>query len=270
MVLFFLFAAAGLLALLIGCQSRLIYYPRSYADGFAADWAAASGGKVLQYRTSQGVQHAFLMGNRQRPQRLWLVCGGNASLALDWSDWLRANAKPGDAWLLADYPGYGGCEGAPTPGRIRESLRELLPLAARETGLNLPADAGRLRFFAHSLGGAAALIAACDSGVQRGVLLAPFTSTMEMARRMTGLPLGPLVWHRYDNQARLTELEAAGKTRIVIVHGVRDEVIPVAMARALAAAHPDSVRLIEVPEAGHNNLHHVAGEELRRAMREVE
>lgn len=269
MVLVGLLLVAGLVLLITGCQSKLIYFPRDYPAGAPATWARETGGRILDYRTGQGTQQAYLLGNLKQPQRLWVVCGGNATLALEWSAWLRAHAPSNDAWLLVDYPGYGECEGSPTPGRIRESFRELLPVAAREVGMSLPADAGRLRFFAHSLGGSAVLIAACDHGIRQGVLMAPFTSTMDMAQQVLGLPVGFLVWHRYDNEARLDELVAAGPAKIVIVHGTRDEIIPVAMGRSLAARHPGSISFREIPTAHHNDLPEVAQQALVEAIREV-
>jgi hypothetical protein len=39
-----------------------------------------------------------------------------------------------------------------------------------------------------------------------------------------------------------------------IYHGAADEVIPVRMGRALAAAHPDWIRYEEWPGTGHNDI----------------
>jgi pimeloyl-ACP methyl ester carboxylesterase len=190
-------------------------------------------------------------------------------VALDWSDWLRDHAPGEDAWLLVDFPGYGDCEGAPSPSRIRESFKSAVPLAIQEVGW--PANPGptRLRFFGHSLGGAATLIAASEFGIQRGVLLAPFTSTMEMSRELTGLPLGFLVWHRFDNAARLAELTKRGPGKIIILHGTDDEVIPVAMSRSLAASHPEIIRLREIQGGRHNTIQEEHTQELAKALREV-
>ena len=146
---FLLLATLVPLGFLAGCQSKLIYFPRPYPAGEVGDWARRTGGKAIDYRTSQGAQRAFLQGNLKSPVNLWIVCGGNGTVALDWSDWISAHAPKEDAWLLVDFPGYGDCQGAPTPGRIRESLAKCVPLAMAETGVN----AGRLRFFGHSLGG---------------------------------------------------------------------------------------------------------------------
>ena len=256
-------------AFLTGCQSKLLYFPRAYPPGVPAWWAKETKGKPLDYTTSQGRQRAFLLGNRTNPEHLWIVCAGNATLALEWSPWLRANAPGNDAWLLVDFPGYGDCEGSPSPGRIRESFNQVLPIAAAELDWSLPADSGKLRFFGHSLGGAACLIAASDHHIQQGVLVSPFTSTMDMARQVVGLPVGFLIWHRFDNAARLDELAAAGPAKIVILHGTADEVIPVEMGRWLAARHSGMVTLHEIKGGRHNDVNEVGRAELIEAIREA-
>jgi pimeloyl-ACP methyl ester carboxylesterase len=259
----------GPLWLIVGCQSKLIYFPRPYPPDAATRWERETAGKTLDFQTSQGHQRAFLQGNLKSPRNLWIVCGGNGTVALDWSDWLRDHAPGEDAWLLVDFPGYGDCEGAPSPSRIRESFKSAVPLAIQEVGWPANPGPARLRFFGHSLGGAATLIAASEFGIQRGVLLAPFTSTMEMSRELTGLPLGFLVWHRFDNAARLAELTKRGPGKVIILHGTDDEVIPVAMSRSLAASHPEIVRLREIQGGRHNTIQEEHTQELAKALREV-
>lgn len=252
---------------LASCQSGLIYFPRPYPRGTVDLWSRQIGGEVLDFSTSQGRQRAFLQGNVQSPRHLWIVCGGNGSVALDWAQWLHAHGPADDAWLLVDFPGYGDCHGKPHPSKIRETFRTIVPMAAQRLGLRAD-DPSRMRIFGHSLGAAAALIAATEFDVRQGVLLAPFTSTMDMAKTMTGLPLGFLVTHRFDNAARLDELIAKGPTRITILHGAQDEVIPVEMARRLAAERTGSVRLVEIPNAHHNDVASSYGEYLARALNE--
>lgn len=73
-------------------------------------------------------------------------------MALDWSTWIEKHAPQEDAWLLVDFPGYGDCEGAPSPGRIQESMRAAVPIASEKIGWLRDPDPKRLRFFGHSLG----------------------------------------------------------------------------------------------------------------------
>ena len=257
------------LTLLTGCQSHLIYFPRPYPADLVTKWPSVAQGKIIDFTTAQGHQRAFLQGQLDHPRNLWLVCGGNGSLALDWSARLSVHAPREDAWLLVDFPGYGDCHGSPNPAAIRDTFNHLVPLAMQEFGWSPAADSSHLRIFGHSLGAAACLIAAADHHIQRGVLLAPFTSTMDMSREVTGLPLGFLVWHRFDNSARLTDLANHGPAHILILHGTRDEVIPVGMSRLLAQRFPTLVELREIKDAHHNTVQDTHSSDLAHALRDA-
>jgi len=99
------------------------------------------------------------------------------------------------------------------------------------------------------------------------VLLAPFTSMLDMARRTVGGPLARFLRHRFDNRAHLEEvLQKFPSTRITIVHGTRDEVIPVVMGRELAASAPARIEYVELDDADHNALVVIYDQELYRIM----
>ena len=155
--------------------------------------------------------------------------------------------------VFFDYPGYGLCQGKPHPKAIRESLKMAGPLITERCQLPAGSLAGRGIVWGHSLGAAAGLIAAEEYDIRRAVLLSPFTSTMDMAKVAFGVPLGFLVTHRFDNEARLAGLIQRGG-QAWILHGAGDEVIPVAMGRQLAVGGGNAVHFQEIPLAQHNSL----------------
>jgi uncharacterized protein len=261
-----LLPVAVALALLTGCQSKLIYFPRPYGPGHVARWDSEPGTTVVNYQTSNGPQQAYLLARSSKPERLWIVCGGNGTLALEWSDWLRENGPPQDAWLLVDIPGYGACQGSPRPATIRRSLKAAVPAGMDSLKWSLPADHAKLRFFGHSLGSAVSLMAAEEFDLRRGVILTPFTSSMDMTEAMFGVDLGFLVWHRFDNRARLKDLAEHGDAEVFILHGDQDESIPVTMSRDLTKEFPNLVRYTEIPGGRHNNLQDIADGKIRAAM----
>jgi len=252
-----------------GCQSQLIYFPRPYAIGTTAQWQRETQGRPITYQTSQGTQRAFLQGNLESPKNLWILCGGNGTLALEWSQWIMENTSKDDAWLLFEFPGYGDSEGSATPERIRESLIKVLPLACKEIGWPEQPDPRRLKFFGHSLGAATCLIAATEFKIQNGILIAPFSSTMEMAQHLFGLPLGPFVWQRFDNGARLQELAARGPGKVVIIHGTDDEVIPYSMSQKLESLEQGIVELRAISGGRHNSLQDQYATEFAEAIRQI-
>ena len=253
---------------LVGCQHKLIYFPRPYepveTKAFLAD-----GGRPIEARTGQGKQTAWLRLPKSLPaKRLWLVCAGNASLALEMRHIIEPNLSREDAVLYFDYPGYGGNEGASNPARLRESLKAILPLATQACGIAETEISEKVIVFGHSLGAAVGLIAAHEFGLKRAVLVSPFTSTMDMAKVMLGMPLGFIVTHRFDNRKGVAELAASGG-RAWIIHGKDDEVIPAAMGSELAAIGKDAVRLLILPGAGHNDIFALAPHAIAEAMRDI-
>jgi pimeloyl-ACP methyl ester carboxylesterase len=241
---------------LLGCQSSLIYHPNPYRAEYETMLREVKGVRVA-FDTSQGKQTAFYIPPRAvangLPKTIWLCFCGNGSLALDW---LHFTSSWDDrfAYLLVDYPGYGDCEGKPTPGRIRDSGKAAATALAKHLGAASQDLQPRLAVLGHSLGCAAALMTADDFDVRRGVLISPFTSMTEMGRIVLGWPLCCLNLHRFDNRRTLSRVAKREGARFVIFHGAHDEVIPVSMGRELAAAHPQTVTFHEAPRAHHNDI----------------
>jgi pimeloyl-ACP methyl ester carboxylesterase len=272
----FFFALLILMALpilaMVSCQHKLIYFPRSYPPSHDEQWQQQTRGKILACRTSAGHQQAYLFCPRpqEAPQRLWLVCGGNGTLATEWSSFMKYEAPAEDAYLLIDYPGYGNNEGTPSPAKIRETLRQIIPLAAADLGWNEVELRERTRIFGHSLGCAVALIGAEEFSLRRGVLLAPFTSTMDMSREVTGLDLGFLVTHRFDNQHVLQQISADSEARIHLFHGLTDGVIPPTMSCQLHRIAPPLFPLTLCENCGHNDWQIAQTQKIVAAMKSVE
>lgn len=236
--------------LLLGCQSRIIYYPRAYDDGSMRTLAKHRGERI-EYATGQGEQVAHYIPARDGSSgTIWICFAGNASVALDWLS-ILPEWDASFSYLLVDYPGYGGCSGKPNPKSIRESSQAaVLALAAH---LKTTPELLRLRLavLGHSIGCAAGLMAAEDQGVKRVVLISPFTTMTEMGRRVLGWPLCHLNLHRFDNRRHLAAVVKHG-ARVKIFHGMADEIIPISMSRELAAAHPEAVTLHEEAGQDHN------------------
>ncbi len=232
-------------------QHKLIYHPRSYPTGYQP-WKTSSL-ELLRYQTAEGSQTAYyLPPENNSVQRVWVLFGGNAGLALDWLGLLGQVNLSGVGFLLIDYPGYGASEGSASPETIRSSTREAFQAWQREFGLESQPSWATL---GHSLGAAAALQFAEDHPVGRIVLLAPFTSLADMVRHLFGGWLVPLLRHPFENRKPLQMvLERNPTPAILIAHGDRDEVVPVEMGRELAALNPKQIEYLEVPDTGHNDI----------------
>jgi pimeloyl-ACP methyl ester carboxylesterase len=263
----FLAVAMTLVFFLIFFQSKLIYHPRPYSFPPAeADPALV----LLPYTTSQGRQQAYYLPPGEPPRRrLWVLFGGNGSLALDWVEFLRRRPDPHDGFLMIDYPGYGECRGAASPKAIEESAEAAFAHLAQSLNIEPAALDRNMGVMGLSLGCAAGLNFAVRHPVSQVILLAPFTSMHDMARRTVGWPLCLLLMHNYDNRARVRELAARPRPpRMDIFHGDEDRTIPIAMGRELAAIAPRMITFHDVHGAGHNTVVSKAKEEVRGIMGE--
>lgn len=242
-------------------QSAMIYLPRRYEPEELQGRPRLT---QIPFTTDQGSQTAFYVAPATQgpPTVVWMFCAGNADRAISWANFGATLPDPTHAALLVDYPGYGACEGTPTPATILANTRAAVAALAQH--LDLPDLKARMAVYGHSLGAAAVLQYAAVEGAQRVVLIAPFTTMMAMARRKVGWPLCLLLRHPFDNEACVRVLRERG-TPVLVVHGSNDQVIPVAMGRRLADLAGGT--FIEVPGADHVEIADEAETEVYAFMR---
>jgi len=260
-----------LVVALLVFQDALIYMPRQYATGDLAQHVPPRT-TTLEYQTDQGEQTAFYVAPKAdgEAEWIWLLFCGNASVALDWKDFVETYPDQHTAFLLVDYPGYGRCAGAPSPARIQAGSEAAFVALAATLGQSVEELEKRTAVLGHSLGAAAACQFAARHAVTRVVLVSPFTELRAMARRSVGWPLCWLLRGNFDNRARLAEITTrAAAPPVVIVHGDEDEVIPVAMGRTLAAELGNRCRYLEIAGADHNGIFGIAEAQIWSAMQAV-
>ncbi len=252
--------------LLLFFQSKLIYHPRPYGPGVVERNPAIVS---LEYTTRQGAQKAFYLPPRALPlRRLWVLFPGNGSLALQWLGFVKPHPDSHDGFLLIDYPGYGDCKGTPSPASIEESSEAAFNQLAQSLHTEPAALDQHLNVMGLSLGCATGLNFAVNHPVERMILIAPFTSMHDMARRLVGWPLCLLLRHNYDNRARLRQLAARPHPpRVDIFHGDADGTIPFFMGRELAGMFPQMITFHPVAGAGHNDVLSEAQPDIYALMR---
>ena len=263
-------AAVALVVLILLFQNSLIYHPRKYSSGASGRYPSLV---PLPYATAQGRQQAYYLppdqAAAQAPHRLWVLFCGNASRALDWMDILESRPDGRDGFLLIDYPGYGDCEGSPSPGAIRDSAEAAFACLAETLKCEPKVLEENLNLLCLSIGCGAGLNFAVRHPVNSIILLAPFTSLRDMARRSVGWPLCWLLIHNFDNRARLRELaERKHPPQVTIFHGDDDTLVPITMGRELAGMFPAMITFQPVTGAKHNTILYDAQSRIFAAMRD--
>jgi pimeloyl-ACP methyl ester carboxylesterase len=175
------------------------------------------------------------------PAPLVLFTHGNAELADYWISAFEEMSRWGWAVLLVEYPGYGRSAGTPSEGSINEAVLAAYDWAQRDPRI----DSARIVPYGRSLGGGPAVRLATERHTPALILESSFTSVRDFAARF----LAPsfLVRDRFDN----LDLLRSYRGPLLVVHGSRDDIVPIAHGRALAAA----VAGAEFHEAlcGHND-----------------
>lgn len=238
-------------------QERIVFLPTppphpSGPQSLRVDYRAADGQPLF----------AYVVGDRTRASDALIVFHGNADLAVNRIWWAEALARrTGVLVVVPEFRGYAGLPGAPTYEGAREDARAAYALV-RDT-LRIAPE--RISIYGHSLGSAIAAELATEFRPRALLLESPFTATREMVSGYLLTPHVPMLWRmiarlRWDTRARVAELDAP----VWVAHGARDGVIPPSMGRAVHDAARRKGELLLVPEAGHNDVAAVGGEQYDR------
>ena len=160
---------------------------------------------------------------------------------------MRPYLDAGFGLLMVEYRGYGGNPGRPTEQGLYRDGRAAL---AHVDAAGIPRD--RLVLYGESLGSGIAVQLASEGRAAAVILESPYTSmAAAAAHHYPWLPARPLIHDRYDSLAKIARIGAP----LLVLHGERDRVVPVRMARALmdAAARPKEA--VYFPQAGHEDLY---------------
>ncbi len=171
---------------------------------------------------------------------------GNGETIFDGVVLAEVLASHGLGAMLVEYRGYGITYGPPPSETSLYADGE----AAMKHLAKLGIANDRIAVWGTSLGTAIASEMARRGHGVRLVLVSPFTSAIDMGRRIAPLLPATLVMaHRLDTQGRAKDIAQP----TLVAHGDADEIIPFDMGEAVARALP-SARFLPVPGAHHNDV----------------
>lgn len=184
------------------------------------------------------------------PVLLW--AHGNAGNISGRALHAQALAQQGMAVFVFDYRGYGRSEGQPTEEGIYRDADAAYAYLTEQLGV----PASRVVLFGRSLGSAPAARLATRVPHAGLVLISPFPTAARMARRMFGgLPVDVLIRARFP----VRQWVAERSTPLLVMHGDRDEIIPIEYGREVFDAAAEPKQFIALPGAGHNDILMVSG-----------
>lgn len=216
--------------------------------------------RLIDYRSSDGIAlRGVLVPAADPAAPVAVYFHGNAESAAQNLPFASDLTKRGISIFLAEYRGFGGLKGKPTEDGLYADGDAAVE-AVRKAG----ARPEKLVLMGRSLGTGVATELAVRHPCALLVLISPYTSMVDMGRGLAGPAANLAVPDHYDNLAKIPRVHCP----IIILHGTRDEIIPVRMGRALAAAAP-GITLVEAPEATHNDfpgLEEIAAREIGKKL----
>ena len=164
------------------------------------------------------------------------------------ADRMMRFAEQGLGVLLLEYRGYGGNPGTPSENGLYADAEAALDFLHSE---DVPAN--RLLLYGESLGSGVAVQMAAGREIAALILEAPFTRLADAAGyHYPFVPVSLLLRDRFDSLSKMGRVRAP----ILVLHGERDQVVPVRFGRMLLAAAPEPKEGWFSPGADHEDLAH--------------
>jgi fermentation-respiration switch protein FrsA (DUF1100 family) len=236
-------AFGGFVAVMYAVQRSLLYHPDRLRTAPAAAGLAGADEIVLDTADGEKVIVWHVPPKPGRP--LLLYFHGNAGTLAYRAERFRTLTADGTGLVALSYRGYGGSTGRPT-----------------EAGLMLDAEAAygfarsqhpdaRLVVFGESLGTGVAVAMAGRHPAAAVILESPYTSIADVAAAIYWfLPVRLLLKDGFYSDRAIAGIAAP----LLILHGARDAVVPIAFSERLFALAAEPKRFVRFPEAGHADL----------------
>src|SRR5262245_41397458 len=241
-------ALAGIFALIV-VVGRLLHRYFVYLPDrtrVAPEDAGVSDVEEIVFKAADGTKLIawYLPARGNKPTLLYFT--GNSGNVANRAGKIRTIAADGYGVFMLNYRRCGGSEGRPSEPRITADA-----VSAYDCLRGLGVAPHDIVAYGESLGTAVATRLSLQRHVEALVLEAPFTSIVDVGRLMwKGFPLSLIMADQYRTIDRIGDVTVP----LFIVHGGRDAIIPLDLARKVFHAANEPKRLEVVRAAGHNDL----------------
>lgn len=226
-------------------QRKLMYFPDRARVQPAEVGLADVAERVL--KTPDGARVVAWYGKARPGQPTLLYFHGNGGSLAIRAERIRRFMAEGWGVYMMTYRGYGGGTGNPT--EVNNVADARLAYGALVLEGVSPSS---IILYGESLGTGIATRIAVERSVAGLILDAPYTSIVDVAAQAYPfLPVRMFLTDRYETSKYIANV----KVPLLILHGERDGVVPVAMGRELALLANEPKRLVVFPEGGHSNLY---------------
>lgn len=225
-------------------QEKLLFAPRKLSEDFRFNFAVPF--EEVWVDASDGVKlHGVLFPSEKK--RLLFYLHGNAGAADSWGTIAPLYGWSGYDLFLPDYRGFGK-----SGGRITSELAFMDDMRQVFKAMLTRYGAENIVVVGYSIGGAPATMLAHEFPVAGLVLKSTFYSLTMVKDAQFGFLPDRILRYRFDNATLLREVQAP----VLLLHGERDEIIPMEHAIMLAEALKPGDRFRPIANQTHNGMNH--------------
>jgi uncharacterized protein len=234
---------AGVVLLLYLLQRRLLFLPTTeritpQAAGFAA-------AREVSLMTSDGERVLAWYVAPQPGSPLVIYFHGNAEILGANVQRHRHLVADGTGLIALSYRGYGGSSGQPSEAGLHRDADAAYTFAAAQVRCD------RIVLWGHSLGSGVAVRLAAKRAIAGLILEAPYTSAADIAAmRFWFVPVRLLMKDPFHSDQHIADVTAP----VLVLHGARDDVIPLAVGERLYALIRAPKRFVRFAQGGHVDL----------------
>lgn len=246
-------------------QTRFLFFPERELDFTPADFGMPYTEVWLPIQPEDRDRpiHGWWIPSEDSDRVLLYLHGNGSNISSNIAHAERFY-RLGVSVLLIDYRGYGKSKGEfPNERRVYQDAHAAWNYLVHEQQISPQ----QIVIYGHSMGGAIAIELAMRQPDAAGLIVqSSFSSIRAMAdyvRRFRLFPLDLILTERFDSLAKVPRLSVP----VLFIHGANDWEVPALMSQQLYEAAPEPKELWLVPQAGHNNVGEIAGDEFRHVVR---
>lgn len=233
-------------------RNRFTFFPDNFTGKDPGELAPYI--KRVTIPTSDGQLLEALLYEQQNvlkhdAKALTIYYHGNAGNLYDRMLWVSKLFGMGQNVLLVSYRGYSKSSGKPSEKGIYIDGQSTLDFAIKSLGF----EKSNITLFGRSLGSTVAIHTAQHQILRGVILISPLSSGKAMS---SALGLGYLkifAGKSFHSISKITSL----RSKVLIIHGDKDQVVPVQMGVDLFGACSKPKKLVIIKNATHNNLQDV-------------
>lgn len=253
-ILFSPFVAAPLYDNLLFHPTKIGHYKARNLDGTRIE--------NITLKNGEESLHCWLL-NKPGSTKIALICHGNGGNLTNRADIMKALLDQGLSVFIFDYQGYGKSTGSPSISKVITDAQTALNYILKEKSYK-PEN---IILFGESLGTGLACELSTKVKVGGIILLSPYYSILQLAReKLVWLNLYPdfaFNFPHLDNEKILSQ----NHPPLLIIHGMKDRLIPVANGEKLFQAALEPKQLVLLKNSGHNDVFLNDGKEFKNGLK---